>query len=91
VPVRGELVPGPGRLEIEVLDADPRRVKKLKIFVSHDIANLNRDPQRRVMAPGQPPPPSSSAPPAQSDLPINRDPSVKLSPDDPPSKAPRKP
>jgi hypothetical protein len=43
------------------------------------------------MAPGQPPPPSSSAPPAQSDLPINRDPSVKLSPDDPPSKAPRKP
>ena len=38
VPVRGELVPGPGRFEIEVLDADPRRVKKLKIFVSHDIA-----------------------------------------------------
>ena len=32
VPVRGELVPGPGRFEIEVLDADPRRVKKLKIY-----------------------------------------------------------
>jgi CBS domain containing-hemolysin-like protein len=32
LPVRGELVPGPGRLEIEVLDADPRRVKKLKIY-----------------------------------------------------------
>src|SRR5262245_4628123 len=90
VPVRGELVPGPGRLEIEVLDADPRRVKKLKIFVSHDIANRNRDPQRRVMASGQPPP-STSTPPAQSDLPINRDPSVKLSPDDPPSKPLRKP
>ena len=90
VPVRGELVPGPGRLEIEVLDADPRRVKRLKIFVSHDIANLNRDPQRRVMASGQPPP-SSGAPPAQSELPIHRDASVKLSPDDPPSKAPRKP
>ena len=88
VPVRGELVPGPGRLEIEVLDADPRRVKKLKIFVSRDIANLNRDPRRRVMAPGQPNPSSSTAP---SDLPVNRDPSVKLSPDDPPSKAPRKP
>src|SRR5205807_3105883 len=26
VPVRGELVPGPGGFEIEVLDADPRRV-----------------------------------------------------------------
>jgi hypothetical protein len=36
VPVRGELVPGPGRLEIEVLDADPRRVKKLKIYRSAD-------------------------------------------------------
>jgi hypothetical protein len=83
-------VPGPGRLEIEVLDADPRRVKKLKIFVSHDIANLNRDPQRRVMASGHAPP-TSNTPPAQSELPVNRDPSVKLSPDDPPSKAPRKP
>src|SRR5262249_29610654 len=34
VPVRGELVPGPGRFEIEVLDADPRRVKKLKISLN---------------------------------------------------------
>jgi CBS domain containing-hemolysin-like protein len=90
VPVRGELVPGPGRLEIEVLDADPRRVKKLKIFVSHDVANLNRDPQRRVMAATQPPA-SVSTTPTTSDLPVNRDASVKLSPDDPPSKAPRKP
>lgn len=31
VPVRGELVPGPGVYEIEVLDADPRRVKRVKI------------------------------------------------------------
>jgi CBS domain containing-hemolysin-like protein len=31
VPVRGELVPGPGPFEFEVLDADPRRVKKIKI------------------------------------------------------------
>ena len=36
VPVRGELVPGPGPFEIEVLDADPRRVKKLKIYRSAD-------------------------------------------------------
>jgi CBS domain containing-hemolysin-like protein len=34
VPVRGELVPGPGSFEIEVLDADPRRVKKVKIHRS---------------------------------------------------------
>jgi CBS domain containing-hemolysin-like protein len=32
VPVRGELVPGPGMFEIEILDADPRRVKRLKIY-----------------------------------------------------------
>lgn len=32
VPVRGELVPGPGDFEIEVVDADPRRVKKVRIY-----------------------------------------------------------
>ena len=32
VPVRGELVPGPGAFEIEVLDADPRRVKRVRIY-----------------------------------------------------------
>jgi CBS domain containing-hemolysin-like protein len=41
VPVRGELVPGPGPFEIEVLDADPRRVKRLRVHrsrqpVGHD-------------------------------------------------------
>jgi CBS domain containing-hemolysin-like protein len=34
VPVRGELVPGPGPYEIEVLDADPRRVKRVRIHRS---------------------------------------------------------
>jgi CBS domain containing-hemolysin-like protein len=31
VPLRGELVPGPGTFEIEILDADPRRVKRVRI------------------------------------------------------------
>jgi CBS domain containing-hemolysin-like protein len=31
LPVRGEIIPGPGEFEIEVLDADPRRAKRLKI------------------------------------------------------------
>jgi CBS domain containing-hemolysin-like protein len=31
VPVRGEILPGPPGYEFEVLDADPRRVKRLKI------------------------------------------------------------
>jgi CBS domain containing-hemolysin-like protein len=34
VPVRGELVPGPAPFETEVLDADPRRVKRGKIYRS---------------------------------------------------------
>ena len=36
VPVRGELVPGPEPFEAEVLDADPRRVKRVKIYRSKD-------------------------------------------------------
>ncbi len=31
VPVRGELLAGPGELEFEIIDADPRRVKRVKI------------------------------------------------------------
>jgi CBS domain containing-hemolysin-like protein len=31
LPARGEVVPGPGDFEIEVLDADPRRLKRLRI------------------------------------------------------------
>lgn len=32
VPSRGELIPGPDRLEFEILDADPRRVKRIRIY-----------------------------------------------------------
>jgi CBS domain containing-hemolysin-like protein len=42
LPVRGEVVPGPGRFEIEVLDADPRRVKRLKIYQSPDRPGVPR-------------------------------------------------
>ncbi len=36
VPARGELVPHPVGVEFEVLDADPRRIKKLKIHLPAD-------------------------------------------------------
>jgi CBS domain containing-hemolysin-like protein len=42
VPVRGELVPGPGPFELEILDADPRRLKKLRIYRSLDKQNGKR-------------------------------------------------
>ena len=32
VPGRGEILKGPGEFEFEVLDADPRRIKRLKIW-----------------------------------------------------------
>jgi CBS domain containing-hemolysin-like protein len=88
VPVRGELVPGPGRFEIEVLDADPRRVKKLKIFLSDLADRRDRDQQQRASASGQS---SDPARPPRSELPVTRDNSVKLSPDEPATKAPRTP
>jgi CBS domain containing-hemolysin-like protein len=87
VPVRGELIPGPGRFEIEVLDADPRRVKRLKIYLSADRNGSARAGAKRPGA-GQARAPAST-PASQSELPVTRDTSVRLSPDGPPSKAAR--
>jgi CBS domain containing-hemolysin-like protein len=36
IPARGELVKHPSGVEFEVLDADPRRIKKLRIHVPKD-------------------------------------------------------
>jgi CBS domain containing-hemolysin-like protein len=41
VPVRGELIPGPGPFELEIIDADPRRLKKLRVYRSQDRHNGN--------------------------------------------------
>jgi CBS domain containing-hemolysin-like protein len=57
VPVRGELVPGPASFEAEVLDADPRRVKRVKIYRSKD-----RRPVRELPTPLRPPAPRPSPP-----------------------------
>ena len=46
VPVRGELVPGPSGFEIEVLDADPRRIKRVRIYRGKDRSG-RRAPKRR--------------------------------------------
>ena len=55
VPVRGELVPGPGPFEFEVLDADPRRVKRVKIHRSRDRRPA-REPKPLGVAPALAPP-----------------------------------
>ncbi|MBV9558821.1 MAG: HlyC/CorC family transporter [Pseudolabrys sp.] len=60
VPVRGELVPGPGLYEIEVVDADPRRVKRVRIYKLNERRERAREPRRRepdaVLAGVAPPP-----------------------------------
>lgn len=46
LPLRGELVPGPPGFEIEVLDADPRRIKKVRIHRQTD-RRIERDREGR--------------------------------------------
>ena len=60
LPVRGEVISGPGNYEIEVLDADPRRVKRLRIAIAQGTpagAHPAREPpprSRAATAPAQP-------------------------------------
>jgi len=86
VPVRGELVPGPGPFELEILDADPRRVKKLRIYRSLDRQNGNRPVMRRQLGPAPAPPSAPASPP-----PVTGDEADKLSPDAVPSKSAHRP
>jgi CBS domain containing-hemolysin-like protein len=52
LPVRGEVISGPGNFEIEVLDADPRRVKRLRIATRKERTPLRtqRESRRRETA-----------------------------------------
>jgi hypothetical protein len=84
--VRGELVPGPGPFELEILDADPRRVKKLRIYRSLDRQNGNRPAMRRQLGPAPAPPSAPASPP-----PVTGDEADKLSPDAVPSKSAHRP
>ena len=46
LPIRGEIVPGPGLFEFEVLDADPRRVKRIRITRLKERRDRQREPRR---------------------------------------------
>jgi len=51
LPVRGEIISGPGDFEVEVLDADPRRVKRLRIGKRRERSALrHRETRRREAA-----------------------------------------
>ena len=47
LPLRGEIIPGPGLFEFEVLDADPRRVKRIRITRLMERRERPREPRRR--------------------------------------------
>jgi len=79
VPVRGELVAGPGELEFEIIDADPRRVKRVKItrgrgLISRPAARGRRKDEEEQSAaaavastpPGAPAPGPEAASPTQA-------------------------
>jgi CBS domain containing-hemolysin-like protein len=83
VPVRGELVPGPGPFELEILDADPRRVKKLRIYRGLDRRNGKEGDSRRPAAatPAGSATASANPPASSAHLSATRDESAKVSTD----------
>ncbi|QOZ42055.1 magnesium/cobalt efflux protein [Bradyrhizobium sp. CCBAU 53340] len=64
LPVRGEVISGPGTYEVEVLDADPRRVKRLRISTRKErpTPRTQRERSRREAAPDSGQPPAGEAP-----------------------------
>jgi CBS domain containing-hemolysin-like protein len=72
LPLRGELISGPGLFEFEVLDADPRRVKRVRITQLKDRRERTREPRKRgepdaVLAGTTPPVLPTDDAPAQRD------------------------
>lgn len=47
LPLRGEIIPGPGLFEFEVLDADPRRIKRVRITRLKEKREKPREQRKR--------------------------------------------
>ena len=60
LPVRGEVISGPGNFEVEVLDADPRRVKRLRIATRKERQAPRTQRSRREAASDSNPPPQAN-------------------------------
>ena len=72
LPLRGEVIPGPGLFEFEVLDADPRRVKRIRITRLKERRERPREQRKRgepdaVLAGTTPPALAVDDAPAQKD------------------------
>ncbi|HEX8164371.1 MAG TPA: hemolysin family protein [Beijerinckiaceae bacterium] len=88
VPSRGELIAGPENLEFEVLDADPRRVKRLRIHRrAEGMPFRPAPPARAAVEPkpeGLPPRATEPGPPLPVPVPETEPPAL---PDPPPPEA----
>jgi CBS domain containing-hemolysin-like protein len=92
LPLRGELVSGPAGFEIEVLDSDPRRIKRVRIHRRKDRPiEHDRDGRRRYSGPDMTSPALAAGAPADtSGEPAAQD-QAKPTPDAPPAKTPPRP
>jgi CBS domain containing-hemolysin-like protein len=91
LPLRGELVPGPDGFEVEVLDADPRRIKKVRIARSQDRPiERDHDGRRRYGAADTASPPTAPVPTITIDA-TPAEPGPGENPDQDPAKPPRQP
>jgi CBS domain containing-hemolysin-like protein len=67
LPLRGELVAGPQGFEIEVLDSDPRRIKKVRIHHNRNRPiERDREGRRRYSGPDTASPAIAPSPPPES-------------------------
>ncbi|WP_425329949.1 hemolysin family protein [Terrirubrum flagellatum] len=56
VPVRGEIIPGPSDYEFEIMDADPRRVKRVRLIRRQPVEDRPRRRPRAEATSGETPP-----------------------------------
>jgi CBS domain containing-hemolysin-like protein len=68
LPLRGEVISGPGPFEIEVLDADPRRIKRVRISRRQEQPVMRSREAREREAPPSPPP-GDPKPPGDKSVP----------------------
>jgi hemolysin (HlyC) family protein len=92
LPLRGELVSGPEGFEIEVLDSDPRRIKRVRIHRRKDRPiEHDRDGRRRYSGPDMTSPALAASAPIETTGELAGQDQTKSASDAPPAKIPPRP
>jgi len=71
VPGRGELIAGPGDIEFEIVDADPRRVKRVRIHLASSTRRQRRPRESAPQATTSTPPSAVTTPAPQGRAPAD--------------------